>query len=148
MLRHRDILQGVKFRWLTDHKGLTHLLNQKNLSGRQARWIEKISSFDFEVVYVPGSENVLADALSRIYSSDAPGTVRARSEYTFHDVINDDVDVAPVLPILSGIEATAATQRKLRPRKVVPPAETGRPETSREFAARVRDKFVLRGPAE
>ena len=50
-------------RW-TNHKGLTHLLNQKNPSGRQACWLEKISSFDFEVVYVPGSENVLADALS------------------------------------------------------------------------------------
>lgn len=67
MLRHKDILQGVKFKWVTDYKGLIHLLNQKNLSGRQARWLEKISSFDFEVVYVPGSENVVADALSRIY---------------------------------------------------------------------------------
>jgi hypothetical protein len=38
MLRHRDILQGCKFPWVTDHKGLIHLLNQKNLSGRQARW--------------------------------------------------------------------------------------------------------------
>src|SRR5882762_8920862 len=67
MLRHTDILQGSKFKWLTDHKGLTHLLNQKNLSGRQARWLEKISMFDFEVVYIPGSENLVADALSRIY---------------------------------------------------------------------------------
>ena len=33
MLRHADILQGAKFQWLTDHKGLTYLLNQKNLSG-------------------------------------------------------------------------------------------------------------------
>jgi hypothetical protein len=82
MLRHQDILQGVKFKWVTDHKGLTHLLNQKNLSGHQAHWIEKISSFNFEVVYVPGSKNVLADALSRIYSNDAPGTVRSHSEYT------------------------------------------------------------------
>jgi RNase H-like domain found in reverse transcriptase len=57
MLRHSDILQGARFKWVTDHKGLTHLLNQKNLSGRQARWLEKISSFDFEVVYVPGEEN-------------------------------------------------------------------------------------------
>ena len=47
MLRHTDILQGVKFKWLTDHKGLIHLLNQKNLSSCQARWLEKISSFDF-----------------------------------------------------------------------------------------------------
>ena len=33
MLRHVDILQGAKFKWLTDHKGLIYLLNQKNLTG-------------------------------------------------------------------------------------------------------------------
>ena len=33
MLRHRDILQGTHFTWVTDYKGLTHILNQKDLSG-------------------------------------------------------------------------------------------------------------------
>jgi len=146
MLRHTDLLQGVKFKWITDHKGLMHLLNQKNLSGRQARWIEKISSFDFEVVYVPGTENVVADALSRIYSNDVPGTVRAWSEYTYHDVDNEDINIVEDLPILAGLEARAAVQR--RPRKAVPGAETGRPETSREFAAHMRDGFVLKGPVQ
>jgi hypothetical protein len=88
MLRHRDILQGARFVWLTDHKGLVHLLNQRNLSGRQARWIEKIGEFDFEVQYLPGVENLLPDALSRMYAFDAPGTVRTPSEYTEHDVGN------------------------------------------------------------
>ena len=80
MLRHWDILQGVKFIWYTDHKGLIHLMKQKNLSGRQARWLEKISEFDFEVVYVPGAENILSDALSQLYAFDEAGTVRARGE--------------------------------------------------------------------
>ena len=62
MLRHADILQGARFQWITDHKGLIHLLDQDKLSGRKARWLEKISSFDFTVVYVPGTENVLADS--------------------------------------------------------------------------------------
>ena len=39
MLRFRDILQGVKFTWLTDHKSLIHLYKQKNLSGRQVWWL-------------------------------------------------------------------------------------------------------------
>ncbi|KAG9227856.1 hypothetical protein CCMSSC00406_0008678 [Pleurotus cornucopiae] len=90
MLRHRDILQGVKFQWLTDHKGLIHLLSQKNLTGRQARWLEKVSEFDFTPVYIAGSENVLSDALSRMYSNNTPGAERARSKYTYHDLADDE----------------------------------------------------------
>jgi len=151
MLRHQDILQGAKFKWITDHKGLIHLINQKSLSGRQARWIEKISGFDFEVQYMPGSENVIADALSRMYSNDTPGTVRSKCEYTYFDVVNDDAAVEEnvSMPILAGIEAKVAVQRKPRtPRKKPEPAETGRPETATEFAARVKSRFVLRGPGE
>jgi hypothetical protein len=33
MLRHQDILQGCKFTWVTDHKGLIHLINQKKSVG-------------------------------------------------------------------------------------------------------------------
>jgi len=149
MLRHSDILQGTHFKWVTDHKGLTYLLNQKNLSGRQARWLEKISSFDFEVVYVPGEENSVADALSRIYSNDAPGTVRSRSEYTYHDVVDEDLEFNQQdIPILAGLEAKAAVQKTRKPRTKVLGAETGRPETAREFAARMKGHFVLRGPGE
>jgi RNase H-like domain found in reverse transcriptase/Integrase zinc binding domain len=148
MLRHKDVLQGVHFKWVTDHKGLIYLLNQKTLSGRQARWLEKISSFEFEVVYVAGSENVLADALSRIYSDDSPGTVRARSEFTSFDVMDEDpVETTSDMVMLAGINAVVATHRDSRLKKI-PGAETGRPETSREFASRVKDKFVLRGPRE
>jgi hypothetical protein len=115
MLRHRDILQGCHFTWVTDHKGLTHLVNQKNLSGRQARWVEKISGFDFEIKYVPGTENVLADALSRIYSNEAPGTVRSRSEYTYHDVINNnDLEINLItMPVFAGREAIALSSDRV-----------------------------------
>ena len=111
MLRHIDILQGVKFRWLIDHKGLIYLLNQKNLSGRQAWWLEKISSFMFEVVYIAGSENIVADALSQIYSNDSAGTVGARSEFSYHDVSDSDTTTGDRssaiedLPVLAGTEA-------------------------------------------
>lgn len=112
MLRHQDILQGVKFKWVTDHKGLIYLLHQKNLSKRQVHWCKKISMFDFEILYVPGTENVVADALSRMYSNDAPGTVHTASEYTYFDVVNDDVplDVALGMAILAGDDAKVAVQ--------------------------------------
>jgi hypothetical protein len=145
MLRHRDVLQGVHFKWITDHKGLIYLLNQKAVSGRQARWIEKISSFAFTVEYAAGSENVLADALSRIYSNDSPGTERAESEYTVFD--NDDDDPAELVTdmvLLAGLDAVVATHRNSEESG----AETGRPESSKEFARRMKDRFVLRGPQE
>jgi hypothetical protein len=89
----------------------------------------------------------MVDALSRLYSNDAPGTVRARSEYTYFDVVDDDVPVLmESLPILAGLEAVVETTR--RPRKEIPPAETGRAETSKEFASRVKDHFILKGPGE
>ena len=103
------------------------MVKQKDLSGQQARWIEKISEFNFEVQYTPGSDNVLADALLRIYSNDSVGTVHARSEYTYHDVINNDVllqhDVS--MPICTSLEAAAVTIG----------ADSVQPELGHEFAA-------------
>ena len=155
MLRYTDILQGVSFQWLTDHKGLTHLLNQKNLSGRQARWLEKISTFTFRVVYIEGSENVVADALSRLYSNDSPGTLRARSEFTYHDVVDDDtlkvevVEDSDVSPVLAGIEARVVTRRGSRVRRLTEKAAAGRTESpAMEVAPRVKNRPIIRGSLE
>jgi transposase InsO family protein len=135
MLRHRNILQGAQFRWYTDHKGLIHLLKQKNLTGRQARWIEKISEFDFEIIYVPGTSNILADALSRIYSNDEAGTVRAKSEYTEHDETNfQQFGVHKIsMPLQVGIEARVSL------------LQNNAVETAQEFAKRIK-RVVLKLP--
>jgi reverse transcriptase-like protein len=148
MLRHKDLLQGVQFTWITDHKGLIHLLNQKTISGRQARWLEKISPFVFTVKYVAATDNVLADALSRLYSNDSPGTERARSEFTAFDLMDDEPEkITDEMVLLAGIEAVVATHKSSR-RKNDIGAETGRPETSKEFAQQMKGKFILRGPRE
>ncbi|KAL0058825.1 hypothetical protein AAF712_014476 [Marasmius tenuissimus] len=43
--------------------------------------MELISLFDFEITYIPGESNTFADALSRVYSDEPKGVVRAQSEY-------------------------------------------------------------------
>ena len=168
MLHHRNILQGVKFRWYTDNKGLIYLLKQKNLSGHQACWMEKILEFDFEVIYMPESENILSDALSRLYSYDGPGTVHAHSEYIYHDIINNDgLEVHSVsMPLLIGLEAASISlgdsmgmgdlEGTSDPSPSVPrncctaikPTKSGRPEISQEFATRVSHGFILHGPQQ
>lgn len=149
MLRHMDILQGAKFKWLTNHKGLIHLLNQKFLSGQQAQWLEKISTFNFEVVYISGSENVLADAISRMYTNDSQGTEQSRSEFTQHDVLDNDVVVEIEnkgdVPVLAGLEAQLATQRSSRVRHPTEKVVAGQ-EASAGFAgAAVNKKYFIAG---
>ena len=39
---------------LTDHQNLRSFTTTKKLNGRQARWAEELSQFDFKVIYRPG----------------------------------------------------------------------------------------------
>ncbi|SCV69303.1 BQ2448_2323 [Microbotryum intermedium] len=58
-------LMGVHFNVLTEHESLKYLKTQENLSKRQARWVERLADYDFDITYIPGGENTVADAMSR-----------------------------------------------------------------------------------
>ena len=60
-------LQGNHFTVWSDHTALVSLFNKKDNinSGRLARWVDRIMSFDFEVKFIAGKANVVADILSR-----------------------------------------------------------------------------------
>ena len=50
----------------SDHNSLIYLKRQKQVNtGRLARWIDFLSQYSFDVVYIPGPSNKVADALSR-----------------------------------------------------------------------------------
>jgi hypothetical protein len=63
----RHYLHGSKFKVIvkTDHKSLQHLKTQPMLSGRQSRWLDIIADFDFDIEYIDGKTNIVADGLSR-----------------------------------------------------------------------------------
>lgn len=58
-------LLGSHITIVTDHRTLENFDTQKDLSRRQARWMEFLSQYDYTIVYVPGETNTVADALSR-----------------------------------------------------------------------------------
>lgn len=62
----RPYLYGKKFLVKTDHKPLVHLCTMKNPTSKVLRMRFELFDYDFDVQYVPGPENVEADALSRI----------------------------------------------------------------------------------
>ena len=67
----RHWLEGAQHPILiwTDPKNLVYIRNAKRLGPRQARWA-LLSRFNFTLTFRPGSKNVRADALSRLFPTE------------------------------------------------------------------------------
>ncbi|KAJ8497106.1 hypothetical protein ONZ45_g12185 [Pleurotus djamor] len=68
----RTDLLGAHFIVYTDHRTLEFFQRQPNLSKRQLRWQEFLADYDFEIRYIRGEDNTVADALSRTFVDDTP----------------------------------------------------------------------------
>ena len=56
----------IPIKIFTDHKNLEYFMTTKELTRRQARWAEKLSEFNFKILYQSGAKNHKADALTRM----------------------------------------------------------------------------------
>jgi len=63
--KHRYILLGYKITVVTDHQPLLGLFRSTLPPGRLGRWALLAQEFDIKVVYRPGRQNNVPDALSR-----------------------------------------------------------------------------------
>ena len=66
----RPYVYGLKFLVKTDHRPLIYMYNMKNPNSKLLRMRLDIEEYDFDIEYIPGKDNVTADALSRIDFKD------------------------------------------------------------------------------
>ncbi len=56
-------LVGKDFKVFTDHKALVRVFHSSTLNNRLWRWHVRLVDFTFDMVYIQGHLNVLADAI-------------------------------------------------------------------------------------
>jgi len=66
----RSYLVGSKVIIYTDHAAMKYLLNKADSKPRLIRWILLLQEFDLVIMYKKGSENLVADHLSRVVNEE------------------------------------------------------------------------------
>lgn len=58
-------MRGGKFKIQTNHLILKYVFDQPNLNAWEARWLEFLSKFEFDIRHVKGKENKVMDSFRR-----------------------------------------------------------------------------------
>lgn len=81
---------GYRIHVITDHQALEFFKTQAHLTGRQMRWMDYMSRFDFDITYIKGENNKVADCLSRYYENDTWDEA-----HNVHEYVRADARVDP-----------------------------------------------------
>lgn len=90
-------LEHRQFELETDNQALSWLLSHPRQRGRLARWVLRISSFNYKAIHIRGTQNVIADTLSRMFDDQPQSSL---SDQRGYDAVADpkaDVKVKMVV---------------------------------------------------
>ncbi|GFW59678.1 integrase catalytic domain-containing protein [Trichonephila clavipes] len=100
-------LSGRKFKVFTDHKPLAGFLSNKNPSSKILRWKLALEEFNYDIHYIRGSLNSVADHLSRCVNNitialpDSKDLINMQHEDSVLSTIIQKIDQNDVSPQIS-----------------------------------------------
>ncbi|GFW58903.1 retrovirus-related Pol polyprotein from transposon 297 [Trichonephila clavipes] len=103
----RPFLLGRKFKVFTDHKTLAGFLSNKNPSSKILRWKLALEEFNYDIHYIRGSLNSVADHLSRYINNitialpDSKDLINMQREDSVLSTIIQKIDQNDVSPQIS-----------------------------------------------
>jgi len=109
--RFAPYLRGRRFRVFTDHASLTWLSEWKSPPPRILRWLSTLQQFSMDVIYRPGKQNVVADALSRVSVIQVDERVEFPEEAEWAQAYAEDPMFGPFIAFLEGTLAATSAQR-------------------------------------
>src|ERR1700720_38339 len=110
LLKWEDKLIGNRLNVVTNHRASEFFKTQRQLFSRQMRWMEYLSQFDYDIQYIKGTSNKVADSLSRYYQSNMD-----EDNHPLYDYVTVDALLDPEgedLPWIRMIEEHAMTRSR------------------------------------
>ncbi|KAH9763969.1 hypothetical protein KPL70_001356 [Citrus sinensis] len=89
--KFRSYLIGCKIIVFTDHAALKYLLTKKDAKARLIRWVLLLQEFDLEFKDKKGTENVVADHLSRLHFDTITESLPLNESFPDEQLMNVEV---------------------------------------------------------
>lgn len=99
-----ELLGMNSFEIVTDHRALLFFMEKRLLNQRQAKWAGVLAGYAFTMTYQPGTDNDVADALSRKAQDLRTLKSRQEAERTIAMFKWADDEKTRAIPILNGVD--------------------------------------------
>jgi hypothetical protein len=115
--KFRKYLEHQEFILETDNEALSWLLSHPRQLGKIWHWVAKISALKFQVCHIRGTQNIVADTLSRMFESSTSETLNqvechitlTNFPLAFHDV----GQLQKEDPVLTGVVAQLENSKNI-----------------------------------